>query len=71
MESIATATLILMKFALIDLRYDTGDLDDYVPTASINTVTDLDVSGSFFSYGYLRDITDIEAFTILKKLYCY
>ena len=29
--------------ALIDLGYDTGVLDDYVPTANINTVTTLDV----------------------------
>ncbi|MDN3664307.1 T9SS type A sorting domain-containing protein [Algibacter miyuki] len=51
--------------ALIDLGYDTGALDDYVPTDNINTVTTLDVSNK-----NIADLTGIEDFIILEELYC-
>lgn len=49
--------------ALIDLGYDTV-LDNYVPTASINTVTKLVVPSKNIS-----DLTGIEGFTSLKELF--
>ncbi len=52
--------------ALIDLGYDSGDLDNYVLTANISGVTTLNVSSESIS-----DLTGIEDFTALKKLYCY
>ncbi len=51
--------------ALIDLGYDTGVLDDYVPTANINYVTYLAVGDKNIS-----DLTGIEAFTALTYLHC-
>ena len=51
--------------ALIDLNYDTGVLDDFVPTANINTVNSLHVN----SKG-IKDLTGIENFTALQSLYC-
>ncbi|PHS67678.1 MAG: hypothetical protein COB12_02800 [Flavobacterium sp.] len=51
--------------ALIDLGYDTPPLDDFVPTANIENVTDLDVG----SYG-ISDLTGIEGFTALTELWC-
>lgn len=51
--------------ALIDLGYDVGPLDDFVPTANINTVTDLDVSEKNIS-----DLTGIQAFDALSILDC-
>ena len=51
--------------ALIDLGYDTAPLDDFVLTANIETVTDLDVS----SLGII-DITGIEDFVSLANLSC-
>ena len=51
--------------ALIDLGYDSGPLDDYVPTANINTVTSLNVSNKGIS-----DLTGIEAFSTLEVLNC-
>lgn len=51
--------------ALIDLGFDTGALDDYVPTASIDTVT------SLFIYNKdINDLTGIEDFVVLTKLNC-
>ena len=50
--------------ALIDLGYDTT-LDDYVLTANISGVTDLDVSNKEIS-----DLTGIEAFSALTNLNC-
>ena len=50
--------------ALIDLGLD-NTLDDSVTTASIDTVTILDVSGKS-----IADLTGIEAFTALTQLYC-
>ena len=52
--------------ALINLGYDSGALDDYVPTANINTVTNLDVSN-----GSISDLTGIEDFTALTELSCF
>jgi Leucine-rich repeat (LRR) protein len=49
--------------ALIDLGYDSGPLDDYVPTANIDTITTLDIS----SKG-IADLTGIEDFTLLEEL---
>ncbi|WP_406684090.1 T9SS type A sorting domain-containing protein [Seonamhaeicola sp. MEBiC1930] len=51
--------------ALIDLGYDTGVLDDYVPTANIEMLTMLDVSGNGIS-----DLTGIEDFMALLNLNC-
>lgn len=51
--------------ALIDLGYDTGPLDDYVPTANINTVTTLSVP----SLGIVS-LEGIEDFTSLETLNC-
>ena len=52
--------------ALIDLGYDTGPLDDYVPTANINTITQLDVNSYFIS-----SMEGIEDFTALQDLVCW
>jgi len=51
--------------ALIDLGYDSGPLDDYVPTANIDGITSLDVS----SKG-IADLTGIENFMALEILNC-
>ena len=51
--------------ALIDLGYDVGPLDDFVPTANINTITNLYVFGKNIS-----DLTGIEDFTSLTILNC-
>ena len=50
--------------ALIDLGYD-DVLDDYVLTATISGVTDLDVGSK-----EIADLTGIEAFTALTSLIC-
>ncbi len=52
--------------ALIDLGYDSGPLDDYVPTTNINTLTSLDVSSK-----NIADLTGIEDFTALATLSCH
>lgn len=52
--------------ALIDQGYDSGPLDDYVPTANINTLTNLSVSSKGIS-----DLTGIEDFTALGNLLCW
>jgi len=52
--------------ALIDLGYDTPPLDDYVPTANINSITTLDVGLKSIS-----DLTGIEDFVALETLGCY
>jgi uncharacterized protein (TIGR02145 family) len=51
--------------ALIDLGYDSGPLDDYVPTANISGLTSLDVSGKGIS-----DLTGIQDFISLQSLNC-
>lgn len=49
--------------ALIDLGYDVGPLNDYVLTATIESLTNLDVSG----YS-IADLTGVEDFTALTSL---
>lgn len=51
--------------ALIDLGFDSGPLDDFVPTANISNVTDLDVGAKNIS-----DLTGIEDFLALEILNC-
>ncbi|WP_341215243.1 T9SS type B sorting domain-containing protein [uncultured Wocania sp.] len=51
--------------ALIDLGYDSGSLDDFVPTANINTRTNLDIASKNIS-----DLTGIQDFTALSILNC-
>jgi len=51
--------------ALIDLGYDFGPLDDYVLTVNINTVIELHLGAK-----NIIDLTGIENFTALEKLYC-
>ncbi|WP_100610517.1 T9SS type B sorting domain-containing protein [Confluentibacter lentus] len=51
--------------ALIDLGLDFGALDDYVPTANISAITDLDVNNLNIS-----DLTGIEDFAALSTLNC-
>lgn len=51
--------------ALIDLGYDVGPLDDFVPTTNINTVTSLDLSP--FT-NQVSDLTGIEGFINLTIL---
>lgn len=51
--------------ALIDLGYDTGPLNDYVLTATIETVLNLNIMG----YGIV-DLTGIEDFSALETLDC-
>lgn len=50
---------------LISLGYDSGPLDNYVPTANIAGVTSLDL----IELG-ISDLTGIEAFTALEELLC-
>ncbi|MEL0456979.1 T9SS type A sorting domain-containing protein [Flavobacteriaceae bacterium SZ-1-7] len=49
--------------ALINLGYDSGDLDDYVQTSNISVISYLDVSAQNIS-----DLTGIEDFVKLKTL---
>lgn len=51
--------------ALIDLGLDIGPLDNLVPTANINTITNLDVSQS-----NITDLTGIADFAALTMLDC-
>jgi hypothetical protein len=51
--------------ALIDLGYDSGVLDDYVPTANISILTSLNVSNKGIS-----DLTGIQDFISLIQLNC-
>ena len=51
--------------ALIDLEYDSGPLDDFVPTETINTVTNLNIQGKGIS-----DLTGIADFAMLIQLIC-
>ncbi|OEK06035.1 hypothetical protein A8C32_18540 [Flavivirga aquatica] len=48
--------------ALIDLGYDSGPLDDFVPTLNINSITNLDIPSKNIS-----DLTGIEDFLALEK----
>lgn len=45
---------------LINLGYDSGPLDDYVPTANINTLTGLDLT-----FKNISDLTGLQDFTAL------
>lgn len=51
--------------ALIDLGYDSPPLNNYVPTANINTITHLDLVGK-----NILNLTGIEDFTALTSLDC-
>ncbi len=51
--------------ALIDLGYDSGPLDDFVSTANINTLTNLDVASKSIS-----DLTGVQDFLALSILNC-
>ncbi|AUP79447.1 T9SS type B sorting domain-containing protein [Flavivirga eckloniae] len=51
--------------ALIDLGHDTGPLDDFVPTANINGLADLNVSGYNIS-----NLNGIQDFSALTQLFC-
>lgn len=51
--------------ALIDLGHDSGSIDHFVPTANINTIISLNVSGKNIS-----DLTGIQDFEALEELYC-
>jgi len=51
--------------ALVDMGLDAGPLDNYVPTANINTITALDISGR-----NIVDLTGIEDFAGLDSLDC-
>ena len=51
--------------ALIDLGYDSGPLDDFVPTNNINAITNLDIAGKNITV-----LTGIEDFTALLTLDC-
>ena len=50
--------------ALIDLGLDTPPLDDFVPTANIENITNLNITGLGIS-----DLTGIEDFTNLSTLF--
>ena len=50
--------------ALIGLGYDSGLLDDYVPTANISSVTTLSLQNK-----NIADLTGIEDFSSLERLY--
>jgi Leucine-rich repeat (LRR) protein len=50
---------------LIDLRIDTDGLNGSVLTSSINTVTEIDVS-----FSEITDLTGIQDFSALTKLFC-
>lgn len=49
---------------LIDLGYDSGPLDDYVPTANISAVTTLSLNGL-----PINDLTGIEDFAALDNIF--
>ncbi|WP_179318991.1 T9SS type A sorting domain-containing protein [Winogradskyella helgolandensis] len=51
--------------ALIDLGHDSGTIDGSVPTANINTITDLSINSK-----NIADLTGIEDFTALEILWC-
>ncbi|WP_428743473.1 T9SS type B sorting domain-containing protein [Tenacibaculum sp.] len=53
---------------LIDLGYDSGPLNDYVPTNNISTVTDLSISGNATYIWEIKSLQGIEDFIALEKL---
>ena len=54
-----------LEQALINLGYDYGNPDDYVPMTSIKKATSVNINNKNIS-----DLTGIEAFTALNTLYC-
>ncbi|MCK5741049.1 MAG: T9SS type A sorting domain-containing protein [Chlorobi bacterium] len=52
--------------SLIDLGYDSGELDDSVATKNIENVKALEISGRS-----ITDLTGIQDFTSLEELYCH
>ena len=52
--------------ALINLGYDAGALNNYVPTANINTITQLIINSKD-----INDLTGIEDFILLERLSCF
>ncbi len=52
--------------ALINLGYDSGPLNDSVPTIAVKNLKMLNVS-----YKNITDLTGIEDFVALEQLYCY
>ncbi|MEY8849275.1 T9SS type A sorting domain-containing protein [Psychroserpens sp. XS_ASV72] len=52
--------------AIIDLGFDSGPLDDYVPTNAISSITFLDIGEMNIS-----DLTGIEDFTDLNHIRCH
>ena len=48
---------------LIDFGYDTGPLDDYVPTNNVNSVTEI-----FINDSSIKDFTGLDGFTSLTRL---
>jgi len=52
--------------ALINLGYDTGAPNGYIPTSNINTIIYLNINSENIS-----DLTGIEDFTALIDLHCY
>lgn len=54
-----------LEQALIDLGYDAGEPDDYVPTENIRNVMQLDISNK-----QIQDLTGLEDFTSLVMLDC-
>uniref|UniRef100_UPI0030D9A836 T9SS type A sorting domain-containing protein n=1 Tax=uncultured Winogradskyella sp. TaxID=395353 RepID=UPI0030D9A836 len=55
----------IFEQALIDLGYDSGPLDDYVPTANISGLTSLNVS-----WMNISNLAGIEDFALLETLNC-
>jgi len=53
------------ELALLNLGFDFV-LDDYVETAAIDTITDLQINGKD-----IYDLTGIQNFTLLQSLFCY
>jgi hypothetical protein len=54
------------ELALIELGYDSGVPDDYVPTANISAVTNL-----FIGNYYIHNYEGIQSFIALTDFYCY
>ncbi len=51
--------------ALINLGYDSGSLNDSVPTAAIKSIKNLNIA-----YGTIQDLSGVEDFTALEQLNC-
>ncbi|TGV00761.1 T9SS type B sorting domain-containing protein [Flavivirga rizhaonensis] len=55
---------------LINLGYDSGPLDDFVPTANISGITDLNIDFDIVDGLIISDLTGIEDFSALETLSC-